>query len=147
MANFANSVSFNSNYVKMGIYNFTTTSTGDNYIHFKSNVQLATYIMTYLEMVGHNYSLSAPVRAAWVSYSYTYLISGVSNYYSGFGNGVTSDGVYLAADNYLVYRARISTTTVDMSVTFNAIHANPTGAGHNFQITAAARNSVSGAYY
>ena len=143
MANFANSVYFypegNTADVKMGIYNFTTTSSsGGNYYHFKSNVALNTYIMTYLEVVGHNYTLAVPIRAAFVSYSYTYLIAGVQNYHTG---GATADGVYLASDNYLVYRVAVPSTTTDMSFTFNSIHANPTGYGHDFQITASARST------
>jgi len=151
MANFANSVFFyrQTNYgnfgeYKMGIYNFTTTSSvGGNYYHFKSNIGLSTYIMTYLECVGHNYTLAVPIRCAFVSYSYFYLIAGVQNYHTG---GATADGVYLASDNSLVYRVTVPSTTTDMSFTFNTVHSNPTGYGWNFEVTAAARSN-STTYY
>lgn len=148
MANFQNGVFFypegNVAAVKMGIYNFNTTSgSGGDYYHFKSNVALSTYIMTYLECVGHNYSLAVPIRCAFVSYSYTYLIYGVENYHT---DGATADAVYLSSDNYYVYRVKVPSTTIDMSFTFNAIHVNPTGYGHNFQITASARATTT-TYY
>lgn len=148
MANFKNGVFIypegDSASMKMGIYNFSTnSSSGGNYYHFKSNVALSTYIMTYLECVGHNYTLAVPIRCAFVSYSYTYLIAGVQNYHTG---GATADAVYLSSDNYLVYRVTVPSTTTDMSFTFNAIHTNPTGYGHNFIITSSTRSSSTTSY-
>ena len=151
MANLANSAYFyrQTNYgnfglYKMGIYNFTTTSSsGGNYYHFKSNVALSTYIMTYLECVGHNYTLAQPIRCAFVSYSYPYLIAGVQNYHTG---GATADAVYVSSDNYYVYRIIVPSTTTDMSFTFNTIHANPTGYAWDFKFTAVSRSTSATVY-
>jgi hypothetical protein len=130
--------------VKMGLYNYnTTSSSGGNYHHFKSNVALNTNIMTYLEFVGENYTLAVPIRAAFVSYSYSYLIAGVENYHTG---GATADGVYVSSDNYFVYRVAVPSTTTDMAFTFNAIHVNPTGNGHDFNFTAVSRSSSTTVY-
>lgn len=127
---------------QIGIYNFGSTSNATNYYHFKTDIALSTYVMTYIEAVGMNYSASKPIKCAWVMYSYFYLIGGVETLY----DGITAQAVYLSSDNYFCIRA-YTPTPGDISFQLSCVQANPTGAGYGCNITAASQNSNSGNYY
>lgn len=125
-------------------YVWVTTSYSGNYIHFKTNVTLNTYIMTRVEAIGVNYAVSAPIRSAWCWYSYSYLIDGGSqNIYTG----LQASGVYMSSDGYICFRGSHGSSLGDAFFMLSVVHANPTGYGADILITAANQNSVSGNYY
>ena len=125
-------------------YTWATTSYSGNYVHFKTNQQLSTYIMTRVEAVGINYAAGSPIRCAWTWYTYSYLVSHSS---ATLYSGLTADGQYMSTDGYVVFRGYNASSIGDTSLTLNIICANPTGYGANVQITAVNQNSNTGNYY
>lgn len=126
-----------------GMYHFHTTSYSGNYVHFKTNLTLNTYVMSRVEAVGINYSTSAPIRCAWVWYTYTYLTSvGVENIYSG----MSANNVYMSTDGYVCFSGTASSLG-DTSFILNTVHPCPTGYGYPLEITAVSQNSTAGNYY
>ena len=143
MANISGQLSIASGYQRLGFYSLSSTSAAGAYFHFKTNIQLSTYIMTRVEAIGINYAAGYPIRCCWVWYSYSSLTSvGTADMYSG----LNANGVYVSSDNYVCFRAYTASNN-DVSFTLNATHANPTGAGFNISILAASQNSTSGSYY
>lgn len=151
MANFNNRVHIYSsgNYggasglTTLGFYNFGATSYTGAYYHFKTNLTLNTYVMSRVEAIGHAYAMGAPIRCAWVWYSYVYLTSvGGYNIYTG----MTASNVYMSSDGYICFTGYISSPG-DVSFTLNCTHACPTGHSYPLEITAVNQNSISGAYY
>lgn len=130
--------------INLGMYNFGGGFGYTNqYIHFKTNLTLYTNIMTRMEAVGYNYGSALPIKCCWVSYTYSYLISGVV---TTSGTGLTAHGTYMSTDGYVVYRAFCSNDYF-INFTLNSMHVNPTGYGFNLAITAVNKNTNSGNYY
>lgn len=129
--------------VTYGLYTWATTSGAGTYVHFKTDVQLSTYIMTRVEAVGINYANAAPIRCVWGWYTYSYLIDrGSENIYSG----LSANGIYMSSDGYVVFRGYASSLG-DSSLVLNMMNVNPTGYGATINITAVNQNSTSGNYY
>jgi hypothetical protein len=127
----------------LGFYNFGATSYSGAYYHFKTNLTLNTFVMSRVEAIGHAYAKAAPIRCAWVWYTFSYLTSvGLSNIYTG----MDAQNVYMSADGYVCFTGYISSPG-DVSFTLNCVHANPTGHSYPLEITAVNQNSVSGNYY
>lgn len=127
----------------LGFYNFGTTSYSGSYYHFKTNDRLELYNMIRVEAVGSNYSQSAPIRCAWVWYTYTYLANvGLQNIYTG----LEANGVYMSSDGYVCFRS-YTPNAGDVSFSLNLLTANPNGVNFNLQITAVNQNSTSGNHY
>lgn len=129
--------------INLGVYNFGGGFGYTNqYIHFKTNLTLNTSIMTRVEAIGYAYGSALPIKCCWVSYTYSYLISGQVS----IANGLTAHGAYMSTDGYVVYRAFCSN---DYYINFvlNSMHVNPTGAGYPLSITAVNKNTNSGNYY
>jgi hypothetical protein len=145
MANINNAMYISGNVCQHGIYTFVSTSytAGNNYIHFKTNCLGASYMMTKIEALGHNYAANANVRCAWSWYTYTYLTStGANSIYSGL---TAENGIYLSSDNYVCFRG-YTASPGDICFTLNVTQANPVGSSV-VSILAASKNSTSGNYY
>jgi hypothetical protein len=115
---------------------------GDTYFHYKTNIQLATYIMFMIEAIGYAYGANSPIRASWVGYSYDYLAN--PNTATVYG-GLSAHGVYVSSDSRICIRANAASYFSGWC--FNAYTLNPTGYGHNVQFTAVSQNANSGNYY
>ena len=84
-----------------GIANYWDYGYSGQYVHIKTNIAHQTYIMPMIELIGFNYGAAAPIRMAFVIYSYSYMIYNWEN--TAYG-GVAGNGVYLSSDNYYVLR-------------------------------------------
>lgn len=87
-------------YQQRGIASFLTDY-WYTYIHIKTNIPHQSYIMPMIELIGYNYGVAAPIRMAFVIYTYSYLIS---NWQNTDYNGVSGNGVYISLDNYICLR-------------------------------------------
>lgn len=93
-------ISIGPGFQQRGIASYWDFGYGGNYVHIKTTIPHESYIMPMIELIGYNYGTAAPIRMAFVIYSYFYMIYSWQNAYSG----VTGDGVYLSSDNYYVLR-------------------------------------------
>jgi hypothetical protein len=71
-----------------------------SYVHIKTSIPQQSYVMPMIELIGYNYGTAAPIRMAFVIYTYSYLISNWENAYSG----VVGNGVYISGDGYVCLR-------------------------------------------
>lgn len=92
-------------YQQRGIANLWDTGSYQ-YVHIKTTIAQQTYIMPMIEVIGYNYGTAAPIRMAFVIYTYSYLISGWENAYSG----LVANGVYISGDGYICLRLYASNT-------------------------------------
>lgn len=83
-----------------GIASYWDFGYSGEYVHIKTTIAQQTYIMPMIELIGYNYGVAAPIRMAFVVYTYSYLISGWENAYSG----VTGSSVYISGDGYICLR-------------------------------------------
>lgn len=86
-------------YQQRGIANFWDGNFY-SYVHIKTSIPQQSYIMPMIELIGYNYGTAAPIRMAFVIYTYSYLISNWENAYSG----VVGNGVYISSDGYVCLR-------------------------------------------
>ena len=90
-------------YQQRGIANFWDGNFY-SYVHIKTTIPQQSYIMPMIELIGFNYGVAAPIRMAFVIYTYSYLISNWQNAYSG----VVGNGVYISGDGYICLRVYAS---------------------------------------
>lgn len=128
-------------YQQRGIANLWDTGSY-NYVHIKTSIATDTYIMPMIELIGYNYGTAAPIRMAFVIYSYYYPIYGWQNAYSG----LVADGVYISSDNYYCLRLYASSTyCVGFSIDAYSVAGN--GAQVEIGIQAMTANNNSGNAY
>lgn len=112
------------------------------YVHIKTSIPQQTYVMPMIELIGFNYGTGAPIRMAFVLYTYSYLISGWENAYSG----VVGNGVYISSDGYVclrVYAGSLYFVGFSMDV-YSVAGAGP---GYEVGILAMTANNNSGNAY
>ena len=115
---------------------------GNTYFHYKTNLQLSTFVMVTIEAVGYAYGANQAIRSAWNFYSYIYLVHGtVQNYYGG----MSAHGVYVSSDNYVCIRASCAPYYSGWS--FNAYTQNPTGYNTTVSFLASVQTDNGGNYY
>jgi hypothetical protein len=131
--------------VKRSIYKAFTTDSSATYLHFKTNVPIASYIMTVIEAVGYNYGPSQPVRCAWGFYTYgTYIVSSsVRTCYSG----VEANGMYASSDGYVCIRGYAPGGSYFNGFILNGYQTAGNGRGYDLQITAASYGTNSGSAF
>lgn len=128
--------------VHRSLYKAFTTDTSATYLHFKTNVPIASYIMTVIEAVGYNYGMTAPVRCAWGFYTYgTYIVSAsVRDIYTG----MSANGMYGSSDGYVCVRGYSSGGSYFNGFILNGYQTGGNGRGYDLQITAASYGTNSG---
>lgn len=128
--------------VKRSIYKALATDGTVTYLHFKTNVPIASYIMTMIEAVGFNYGPSLPVRCSWAFYTYGSYIanSGLQNTYTG----MLANGVYGSSDGYACIRGYTSGGSYYNGFILNGYQTAGNGRGYDLQITAASYGTNSG---
>jgi len=120
-----------------------TSDSSVTYIHFKTNVPIASYIMTMIEAVGYNYGMQAPIRCAWGFYTYgTYIVT-QSVRTSAYG-GMTAHGIYASSDNYVCIRGYTSGGSYFNGFVLNGYQTAGNGRGYDLQITASSYGTNSG---
>lgn len=92
-------------YQQRGVASFFDTGSY-NYVHIKTSIPRFSYIMPMIELIGYNYGTSAPIRMAFVLYTYDYLIS----YYQNAYTGLVGNGTYYSSDNYVCLRLYTAST-------------------------------------
>jgi hypothetical protein len=128
-------------YQQRGIGNFFTTDSY-NYVHIKTSIGQQTYIMPMIELIGFSYGTAAPIRMAFVIYTYTYLISNWENAYGG----LVGNGVYISSDGYICLRLYTgSTYFIGFSMDAYSVAGN--GAQVEIGILAMTANNNSGNAY
>ena len=132
---------------QLAIYNYFTTASTSNYIHFKTNQYKTFNQITTIEGVGYNYGTSTPIKCRWSFYAYNNLLydKGTTTHAN---SGVTAHGMYLSSDGYAVIRA-YATSTYFLGMMLNAYTS---GAGtHPFggqvSILDVAYNGTSGSHF
>jgi hypothetical protein len=128
--------------VQRSLYKAFTTDTSATYLHFKTNVPIASFIMTVIEAVGYNYGMSLPIRCAWGFYTYgTYIVSAsVRDIYTG----MSANGMYGSADGYVCIRGYSSGGSYFNGFILNGYQTGGNGRGYALQITAASYGTNSG---
>lgn len=128
-------------YQQRGIANFWDGNFY-SYVHIKTTIPQQSYIMPMIELIGFNYGTAAPIRMAFVIYTYSYLISNWENAYSG----VVGNGVYISGDGYICLRVYASNMYfVGFSMDAYSVAGN--GAGVEIGILAMTANNNSGNAY
>lgn len=117
-------------------------TTGNTYLHFKTNVPLNSYIMTMIEMVGYNYGASAPIRCAWGFYTYQSTIVSASVRSSPY-DGVSAHGIYSTGDGYIAIRAYAASNYYTGFI-LNGYQTAGNGRGFDLKILAASYGTNSG---
>lgn len=84
-----------------GIANFFTMDYGLQYIDIKTSIPQQSYVMPMIELIGYNYGVAQPIRMAFVIYTYSYLIAGWQEGYSGVTVDTTSNWAYISGDGYV----------------------------------------------
>ena len=125
-------------------------TTGNTYLHFKTNVPIASYIMTMIEMVGYNYGNAAAIRCSWGFYTYgTYIISSSistassGNTYSGDYTGIVPHGIYATGDGYVAIRG-YAPSNYYTGFILNGYQTAGNGRGFDLKILAASYGTNSG---
>lgn len=125
------------------LYKAFTSDSTVTYLHFKTNVPIASYIMTVIEAVGYNYGMSAPIRCAWGFYTYgTYIVTQAvrtSSY-----PGMSANGQYVSSDGYVCIRGYTSGGSYFNGFVLNGYQTGGNGRGYDLQITAASYGTNSG---
>ena len=121
------------------VASYITTAGGNPYIHIKTTLPQQSYSMPMFEIIGYNYSLSKPIRTAFVIYTYSYLIS---NYQYTAYDGLVGNGVYISSDGYVVLRMYASDTYYcGFTVDVHAVAGNGAQATYGVQAITANYNS------
>lgn len=130
-------------YQQHAVASYVTTDYGPTYIHVKTTLPQQSYSMPMFEIVGYNYIQAAPIRLAFVIYTYSYLISNWQN--TAYG-GLIGDGVYISSDGYIVLRMYSSNTYYcGFSINVHAVAGN--GAQATYGVSAISANYSSGNVY
>jgi hypothetical protein len=128
-------------YQQRGIANLWDTGSY-NYVHIKTSIPHQSYVMPMIELIGYNYGTAAPIRMAFVIYSYSYQISNWENAYSG----LVGNGAYISSDNYYCLRLyAASTYCVGFSIDAYSVAGN--GPQYEVGILAMTANNNSGNAY
>ena len=122
--------------------NYTTENT---YFHFKTNVPIASYIMTMIEMVGYNYGNSLPIRCSWGFYTYGTYIYNSSARTSAY-TGMQADGVYATSDGYVAIRSYASSNYFTGFI-LNGYQTAGNGRGFDLKILAASYGTNAGSAF
>jgi hypothetical protein len=152
MANFNSTTAKVMSYPDSGGYNVHRSlfgdinyTTGNTYLHFKTNVPIATFIMTMIEMIGYNYGASVPIRCAWGFYTYGGSIITAAVRTSAY-NGVSANGIYATADGYVAIRA-YAASNYYTGFTLNGYQTAGNGRGFDLKILAASYGTNSGSAF
>ena len=129
--------------VHRSIFKAFTTDGSVTYLHFKTNVPIASYIMTMIEAVGYNYGMSAPIRCAWGFYTYGSYIYSSSVRNTGY-TGLSANGVYASTDGYVCIRGYSSGGSYFNGFILNGYQTAGNGRGFDILITAASYGTNSG---
>ena len=121
-----------------------TSDSSVTYIHFKTNVPIASYIMTMIEAVGYNYGMYAPIRCAWAfntngTGDVQHQTFGYSTY-----SGISPKAIYTSSDNYVCISAFASDGSYFNGFVLNGYQTAGNGRGYDLQITAASYGTNSG---
>lgn len=86
--------------VHRSLHKAFTSDASAAYAQFKTNVPVASYIMTTIEAVGYSYGTAEPIRCAWGFYTYgTYIAT--SSLSTSEYTGLVPKSVYTSADGYV----------------------------------------------
>lgn len=134
--------------MKRGFYEYGSPGySAGRWAHFKTNIK-GSYIMSMVEVKGTHYGASQMVHARWNFYSFSVGSLQKTNFVNiGDTAGLSSGGVYLSSDNYVVIWCELLSTAGDCNFTFNAVHPCPTGSRFDIQITAHTNATSSGSQY
>ena len=128
--------------VLRSLYSDTNYTTGNTYFHFKTNVPIASYVMTMIEMIGYNYGASLPIRCAWGFYTYgTYIVSAAVR--TGSYTGVSANGIYATADGYVAIRCYAASNYYTGFI-LNGYQTAGNGRGFDLKILSASYGTNSG---
>lgn len=152
MANFNSTTAKVMSYPDSGGYNvhrslFSDINyiTGNTYFHFKTNVPIASYIMTTIEMVGYNYGNASPIRCAWGFYTYgTYIVTAATRTSSY--TGMSANGMYATIDGYVAIRSYAASNHYT-GFTLNGYQTAGNGRGFDLKILAASYGTNSGSAF
>lgn len=112
------------------------------YVHIKTSIPHQSYVMPMIELIGYNYGVAAPIRMAFVIYTYDYLISNYENAYSG----VVGNGTYISSDGYVCLRVAAGNMYyVGFSIDAYSVAGN--GPGYEVGILAMSANNSGGNVY
>lgn len=128
-------------YQQRGIANFWDGNFY-TYVHIKTSIPQQSYIMPMIELIGFNYGTAAPIRMAFVIYTYSYLISNWQNAYSG----VVGNGVYISSDGYICLRV-YSGSMYFVGFSIDAYSVAGNGAQYEVGVLAMTANNNSGNAY
>ena len=129
-------------YQQRGIANFFTMDSLQ-YIDIKTSIPQQTYVMPMIELIGFNYASAAPIRMAFVIYTYSYLISNFENVYGGvFGNYV-----YISSDGYVCLKVSTQGSSYFCGFSMDAYSVAGNGAGYEVGVLAMAASNNAGNVY
>lgn len=131
--------------VHRSIYKAFTTDGSATYLHFKTNVPIASYIMTMIEAVGYNYGMSLPVRCSWAFYTYGSYI--YNNSLRDTYTGMSANGVYGSSDGFVCIRGYASGGSYFNGFILNGYQTAGNGRGFDILITAASYGTNSGSAF
>jgi hypothetical protein len=134
--------------MKRGFYEYSSPGySSGTFAHFKTNV-IGSFIMSMIEVKGTHYGASQMVHSRWVFYSY-FTGALYNTYFHNIGGttGLSSGGVYLSSDNYVVIWCELTSNAGDCNFTFNAVHPCPTGARFPIAITSHTNSTSSASQY
>lgn len=132
--------------VHRSLHKAFTSDASVTYIHFKTNVPIASYIMTTIEAVGYNYGMAAPIRCAWGFYTYgTYIVT--SSLRNSAYTGLSANGIYASADGNVCIRGYASGGSYYNGFVLNGYQTAGNGRGFALQITASSYGTNSGSAF
>ena len=152
MANFDSTTAKVMSYPNEGGYNVHRSlfgdinyTTGNTYFHFKTNVPIASYIMTMIEMIGYAYGNALPIRCAWGFYTFGGSIIYATVRTSAY-TGMSAHGIYSTADGYVAIRA-YAASNYYTGFTLNGYQTAGNGRGFDLKILAASYGTNSGSAF
>ena len=132
--------------VHRSLYKAFTPDGSVTYIHFKTNVPIASYIMTIIEAVGYNYGMAKPIRCGWGFYTYgTYIVT--QSVRNSAYTGLSAHGIYSSSDGFVCIRGFASGGSYYSGFILNGYQTAGNGRGYALQITASSYGTNSGSVF
>jgi hypothetical protein len=129
-------------YQQRGIANFFTMDSLQ-YIDIKTSIPQQSYVMPMIELIGFNYAVAAPIRMAFVIYTYDYLISNFQNGYSG----VVGSYAYISSDGYVCLKVNTQGSSYFCGFSMDAYSVAGNGPGYEVGVLAMAASNNAGNVY